>query len=236
MSFSNTSSYKDELSQVTLTDAGLSVMALFLALFITSANATTIMAIWRTPALRTLANTYVCSLACADFIVGLVCVLLALFMLPPVRLELFYKHIEVCSLFQGTTIGMSALSAIHMTLIAVDRYLYIIQPYFYQRVVTLRVISVFICMAWVIGLVLSFLPQFTTVPYGDVPLCDITARQPVWYTFYTCTVLFSALCVVNLIMYSIILHAAGKQRRAVRATAPVPQQNGKVQGKGDNEK
>ncbi|GFR73405.1 beta-1 adrenergic receptor [Elysia marginata] len=133
MSSSNISNYKDELSQVTLTDAGLSVMALFLALFITSANATTIMAIWRTPALRTLANTYVCSLACADFIVGLACVLMALFMLPPLRLELFYKNIEVCSLFQGIVIGMVLLSAIHMTLIAVDRVDPLEAAYLQQR-------------------------------------------------------------------------------------------------------
>ena len=116
------SSYLDELSEVTITDAGLCLMALFLAVFITSANATTVLAIWRTPSLRTLANTYVCSLACADFVVGLACVLMALFMLPPVRLELFYNHIGVCSLFQGIVIGMVLLSAIHMTLIAVDRW------------------------------------------------------------------------------------------------------------------
>lgn len=227
-------SYEEELSHVTLTDAGLSLMAMLLALFITSANATTILAIWRTPALRTLANTYVCSLACVDFIVGLVCVLLALFMIPPLRLEIFFKHIEMCSLFHGAIIGMSALSAIHMSLIAVDRYLYIIQPYFYQRFMTFRVISTFIGLAWVIGLGLSVMPFFTTAPYSEVPSCNITQRQPIWFTFYTCTALFTALCVVNLIMYSIILHAAGKQRRAVQANVPVHQQNGKIKKNSSN--
>ena len=115
------SSYKDELSEVTVADAGLFLMALCLAIFIISANATTILTIWRTPALRTLANTYVCSLACADMVVGMICILMALFMLPPVRLELFFKHLGVCLLFQGTIIGMSIVSAIHMTLIAIDR-------------------------------------------------------------------------------------------------------------------
>ncbi|KAK3732501.1 hypothetical protein RRG08_030701 [Elysia crispata] len=228
------SSYKDELSVVTLTDAGLSMITLCLALFITSANATTVVAIWRTPALRTLANTYVCSLACVDFVVGLVCVLLALFLLPPVRLELFFKHIEVCSLFQGTIVGMSALSAIHMTLIAVDRYLYIIKPYFYQRVINFRVVAIFLAIAWGVGLIISFLPQFIAKPYGEVPLCDITQRQPIWYTFYTCTVLFGVLCVVNVIMYSIILNAAAKQRKAVRANVPISHQNGKGQGNSSN--
>ncbi|RUS87548.1 hypothetical protein EGW08_004724 [Elysia chlorotica] len=209
---STNSSYKDELSQVTLTDAGLTLLTLCLAVFITSANATTVVAIWRTPALRTLANAYVCSLACVDFVVGLVCVLVALFLLPPVRRDLFYQHIAVCSLLHGTMIGMSALSGIHMTLIAVDRYLYIMRPYLYQRVITVRVIAVFLSIAWVIGLTLSLLPQVIARPYGSVPVCDITQRQPVWYTFYTCTVLFAALCLVNVIVYSVILHAAGRQR------------------------
>ncbi|KAK3732499.1 hypothetical protein RRG08_030699 [Elysia crispata] len=229
------SSYLDELSEVTITDAGLCLMALFLAVFITSANATTVLAIWRTPSLRTLANTYVCSLACADFVVGLACVLMALFMLPPVRLELFYNHIGVCSLFQGIVIGMVLLSAIHMTLIAVDRYLYIIRPYFYQRVINIRVISGFVGATWVVGLVLTFLPQFVAKPYGDVPVCDVTQRQPVWYTFYICLVLYSSLCIVNFVLYSIILHAAGKQRKAVRANVPVSHQSGKSEGENHRE-
>ncbi|RUS87549.1 hypothetical protein EGW08_004725 [Elysia chlorotica] len=94
------------------------------------------------------------------------------------------------------------------------------RPYLYQRVITVRVIAVFLSIAWVIGLALSLLPQVTARPYGPVPVCDITQSQPVWYTFYTCTVLFAALCLVNVLVYSVILHAAGRQRVAVRSSVP----------------
>ncbi|GFN88408.1 beta-1 adrenergic receptor [Plakobranchus ocellatus] len=226
----------EDLSVITFADAILCFVGFCLAAFLTSANATTVVAIWRTPALWTLANAYVCSLACTDFVVGLICVLMALFALPPVRLDLFYRYINVCALFQGVVIGMSLLSAIHMSLIAIDRYLYIIKPYFYQRVINIRVISFFIAIAWVIGLIIAFLPQFITKPYGPVPVCDITERQPVWYTFYTVAVLYSSLCIVNVIMYSIILHAAGKQRKAVRANVPLNRIQGKNAGPEGNTK
>ncbi|GFR73402.1 G-protein coupled receptor [Elysia marginata] len=115
-----------------------------------------------------------------------------------------------------------------------SRYLYIIRPYFYQRVINIRLISVFVGITWVIGLLLAFLPQLVAKPYGDVPVCDVTERQPVWYTFYICLVLYSTLCVINFILYSIILHAAGKQRKAVRANVPVPHQHGKGQDTSTN--
>ena len=106
---------------IKLSDMGLFFVALCLSLFITSANAMTIVAIWRTPALRTLANTYVCSLACADVVVGVVCILLALFMLPPLRISWFDQSAHLCSVLNGMNIGMTTVSAFNMTLIAFDR-------------------------------------------------------------------------------------------------------------------
>ena len=132
-----------------------------------------------------------------------------------------YIHFA-CTIMHYLNVCFIALSLI--------RYLYIIRPYFYQRVINIRVISGFVGATWVVGLVLTFLPQFVAKPYGDVPVCDVTQRQPVWYTFYICLVLYSSLCIVNFVLYSIILHAAGKQRKAVRANVPVSHQSGKSEG------
>ncbi|GFR83906.1 beta-4C adrenergic receptor [Elysia marginata] len=213
---SNESSTED-LSRVSLSDAGVSLMALCLGIIISSANATTIVAIWRTPALRTLANMYVCSLACADFFVGLTCVLVALFLLPPVKLTLFYKHIHVCFLFHGVGLGPMVISAFHMMLIAFDRYIYIMRPYFYQRVITVRVISGFIGSTWVLGVFMTFICQFIGRPYDEVPICDVTQRQPIWYTFYLIGIIYTLTSGSTVIAYVAILRAAARQRNAVRA-------------------
>ena len=141
-------------------------------------------------------------------------------------IDIFRNYCTITFRVLATQHKKSIMSLMHPFL----RYLYIIKPYFYQRVINFRVVAIFLAIAWGFGLIISFLPQFIAKPYGEVPLCDITQRQPIWYTFYTCTVLFGVLCVVNVIMYSIILNAAAKQRKAVRANVPISHQNGKGQG------
>ncbi|KAK3788882.1 hypothetical protein RRG08_030484 [Elysia crispata] len=204
----------DEDRTIGVTDLALFFVALCLAVFIMATNATTVLVICRTPALRTMANAYVCSLACADLVVGAVCVILAIYMLPPFRVDWFDKSEVMCSLLNGLNIGMTAVSAFNMTLIAFDRYFYIIKPYFYQRNINFRVISISITVVWIAGLVIAFLPQFIARQY---PECNITNRLPAWYLFYLCTGLFLGLCAVNILLYSVILKVAIKQHSAVMA-------------------
>ncbi|GFO49562.1 beta-2 adrenergic receptor [Plakobranchus ocellatus] len=223
---------------ITTTDVCMFLFALCLAAFITSANATTIVAIWRTPALRTLANIYVCSLACADFVVGAMCVLLALFLLPPLRDSWFDRSDGLCSFFYGMNVGMTAISASNMTLIALDRYLYIIRPYFYQRVINTCVISTFISVSWTLGLIIALMPQFIARPSSEVPLCNITRRLPTWYLFHMSASLYSFTVFADIIFYSFILRAAARQRKAIRVNvaSQVQQGNEGVDGnfKGDS--
>ncbi|GFO49565.1 beta-1 adrenergic receptor [Plakobranchus ocellatus] len=213
-------------------DVCMFLFALCLAAFITSANATTIVAIWRTPALRTLANIYVCSLACADFVVGAMCVLLALFQLPPLKDKWFDRSDGLCSFFYGMNVGMTATSTSNMTLIALDRYLYIVRPFFYERVINTLVISIFISVSWTLGLIIALMPQFVARPSSEKPLCEISSRLPIWYLFYLCTSLYVLTCFVNIILYSCILRASARQRKAiaVNVASHVEQANQGVDG------
>jgi hypothetical protein len=187
MSTPNTTAPENEkeLDENTALDVLLCTVACLLLVFVCTGNALTIAAILQTPSLRTLANTYVASLAVADFVVGLTLVLLALFLLPTTRIHLFYRFINLCVLMQGFMIGMSAVSAIHMAIISVDRYLYISHPYFYQRVVNIIIMMTCVGGAWTFGIVYSLLPQLIYNPYGDIPLCDVTEVLPIEYLFYS---------------------------------------------------
>ncbi|RUS86893.1 hypothetical protein EGW08_005372 [Elysia chlorotica] len=214
---------EEEDTTIRAIDLGMFFIALSLALFILAANLSTILAIWLTPGLRTMANSYVCSLACADLVVGAVCVLLAIYLLPPFRVGWFDKYEVMCSLLNGLNIGMTVVSAFSMTLIAVDRYIYITKPYFYQRKINFRVIGVSVTSVWLAGLVVAFLPQFIATYH---PQCHITGRLPVWYLFYLCTFCYILTCAVNIALYSIILQVAHKQRKAVvaiRASVQTPE-------------
>ncbi|CAL1547237.1 unnamed protein product, partial [Lymnaea stagnalis] len=206
-----------ELSLVTLVDVSLFIFACLLAAFICAGNALAICAIWKTPSLRTLPNMYVASLAFADFVVGLGCVLLALFLLPPTRVALFFRYINLCVLMQGLNLGMTAVSVCHMALISVDRFLYITRPYLYDRVLKPRRAVVVLAAIWLFGVVYSFLPQFIYKPYGPQPLCDVTLVLPIGYLFYSSSSIYFSLVVVIMAMYSVILHTAFRQQKAITA-------------------
>ena len=59
--------------------------------------------------------------------------------------------------------------------------------------------------------------QFIGKPYVEVPDCDITKREPIWYTFYLTGVLYTLTSSVTVVTYAVILRAATRQRVAVQA-------------------
>lgn len=206
-----------ETTEVKAVDVALFMFACLLATFVCTGNLLAILSIWRTPSLRTLPNLYVASLAAADFVVGLGTVVLALFLLPAVRVQLFYRYINLCVLMHGTNLGMTAVSVLHMTLISIDRFLYINRPYVYERVVTVRLVIVCLTGIWIFGVFYSMVPQFTYKPYGVRPICDITMRLPIEYLFFTSASLYFSLASIIILMYSLILRTAFRQQNAVGA-------------------
>lgn len=206
-----------EIGRIQFVDIILCVAACLLCVFVCTGNVMTILAIVNTPTLRTLANIYVASLAVADFIVGLTFILLALFSVPTTRIRIFYRFINVCVLMYGLSIGMTSVSAIHMTIISVDRYLYIAHPYFYQRVVTIRVVTGSMGFAWTFGSIYTLLPQFIHRPYPNPPVCDVTKLMPIGYIFYATAAIYWALVGVIVVMYSLILQTALRQGKAIHS-------------------
>ncbi|XP_012936315.1 5-hydroxytryptamine receptor 4-like [Aplysia californica] len=214
------SSVSSESLEVTLVDIGLCVFSALLSIFVIGSNVITILAIWKTAALRSITNAYVASLAVTDMIVGFDLILMALFMLPNLRAELFYKSIHACVLMQGISIAMTVLSVIHMTFIAVERYMYICKPYLYPRVVTKRFVSCTLAFAWTFGIFYAILPQFTHVPYGEIPLCDITKTLRIEYLFYCISAMYFPVVCIIVAMYVLILRVALRQTKAISSTVP----------------
>ncbi|XP_005095465.1 5-hydroxytryptamine receptor 4-like [Aplysia californica] len=214
------SSVSSESLKVTLVDIGLCTFSALLSIFIIGSNVITILAICKTASLRSITNAYVASLAVTDIIVGFDLILAALFMLPNLRAELFYKSIHACVLMQVIGVAMPVLSAIHMTFIAVERYMYICKPYLYPRVVTNRFVSCTLSIAWTFGLFYAILLQFTHVPYGEIPLCDITKTLRIECLFYPLSAMYFPVVSIIVVMYILILRVALRQTKAICSTVP----------------
>ncbi|CAL1537880.1 unnamed protein product, partial [Lymnaea stagnalis] len=209
-----------ESTNIPFLDAFMFALALMLSVFICLVNTLTILVVSRTPSLRTLANIYVVSLASVDFVIGLGLIPTALFVLPPTRVALFYRYIDLCVLMNGINLGMAGNSIFHMAFVSVDRYLYITKPYFYERVMTGSVVASLVSTAWTVSLGYVVLPHFIHTSFDEVPKCDGERVLPAWYLFYSTWGIYFAVVLVILVMYSLILRTAFKQRQAIHVAGP----------------
>ncbi|CAL1537882.1 unnamed protein product, partial [Lymnaea stagnalis] len=206
---------------ITWPDVVIFVLCLLMSFLICVVNILTMLVISRTPSLRSYAMAYVGSLAVVDFLVGLQLIPLALFVLPPTRVNLFDRYISLCLLMNGLNMGVSSVSIIHMAVIAVDRYLYIAKPYFYEKIMNTRVVISCVCFAWLLGLMFMAMPQFVHTSNGNITICDLTRLIPVWHVMYGVWVLYFTLSAIILLMYCLILRTAFKKRAAINSVGPV---------------
>ncbi|KAH9525078.1 hypothetical protein Btru_000279 [Bulinus truncatus] len=203
----------------------LAIIALLMSAFIIFVNVLTIVVIRRTPSLRTLSNTYVISLALSDMVVGVCLLPLSLFYVPVTRTLLFDHNIRFCVLVFGINLGVAVVSNINMTLIAADRYIYIVYPYTYQRVVNQKCVLVLLACAWGFGVIYALVPQINQRQDPGVQSCDATLVLPAWYLSYTNLTIYSVLVIVDLILYTNILCVACRQQRVIDSMLPTTATN-----------
>lgn len=203
-------------------DITLVVVALALSIFIIAVNSLTIFVIRATRRLQTLSNIYVMSLAVSDLIVGLGLVPLSAFYVPYVRKNYYDQNVNFCVFVLGINLGVAVISSLHMSLIATDRYIYIIWPYTYQKYVDQRAIYITLSCTWTFGVLYALLPQLIHNDASTVAKCDITLAMPVGYLFYSTSFLYGFCVVVDLVMYMQILYAAHRQRRVILSASSAP--------------
>ncbi|NXY12134.1 DRD5 protein, partial [Pteruthius melanotis] len=134
------------------------VTAACLALLILSAmlgNALVCAAVLRFRHLRSkVTNTFVVSLAVSDLLVAV--------LVMPWRAASdvlgFWPFGAFCDLWVAFDIMCCTASILHLCLISLERYWAIASPFRYQRAVTQRVAFVTIAVAWLLSLLISFIP------------------------------------------------------------------------------
>ncbi|CAL1537884.1 unnamed protein product, partial [Lymnaea stagnalis] len=203
-----------DLTAITWVDIAVFVLCVSLSFFICCVNILTILVVCQTSELRTYTNTYIVSLSVTDFIVGLELLPTSFFFLPPTKNSVFFRNIHLCLLLNGLNLGLPGTSIIHMFFISVDRFIYITKPYVYQRLIKPKLIGACITFIWIFGISFSLLPQIVHNTQSDV--CSPTIQFPIWYLFYSAWVVYFTSAFGILTMYTLILYAAFKQRKAIQ--------------------
>ncbi|GFN93692.1 octopamine receptor beta-3r [Plakobranchus ocellatus] len=192
----------------------LVVFGMLLSACAISVNIITILTLCRTPSLRTMSNLYMASLAVSDFLVGLTLIPFTVFQLPSFRATTLDPSTFLCHLLFGACLGLELISTLHITLIAIDRYIYIVRPYVYPRLVVKKSVSLTIGVVWMIGLVFSIIPHL--VGERKAAKCIVHMVFPKAYGLYSLFLVYFVLTFVDIVLYGCIVHTAWRQRTAVR--------------------
>ena len=140
----------------------LFALHLALSVLILSGNSLTVLAIWRTPELRTQPNIYVLNLAVADGIVGVNVSLIA-FMFVDVAERAFDSSRYLCiALYVLVHVGCSQ-SLLLLVAMAVDRLVYVVYPYLYVRCFTERRTKIVVAVSWLFVVSSGTLPSLLNV-------------------------------------------------------------------------
>ncbi|XP_065203568.1 adenosine receptor A1 [Planococcus citri] len=167
-------------------------------------NSLVLVAFKRERKLRRRTNYYIISLAVADLLVGLIgipCAILASVGLP--------RQFHACLFSVSLLIVLCTISIFSLVAVSVDRYWAILYPMSYSRNVTSKFALGIICLCWISGGLVGFLPLFGWNAGEGVPECSFTKVMD--YNFlvflYFATIVFPALLLAAFYahIYNVIL-------------------------------
>lgn len=118
-------------------------------------NLLVILAVLQVHKLRTPSNYLIMSLALSDLLVGLVVMPLA------IKYELLGVWVlgqTACSMWVTLDVTLSTSSILNLMMISIDRYLIITRPFKYSQKRTIKLMIVYIAIAWISSLAISILP------------------------------------------------------------------------------
>lgn len=180
----------------------------------TSGNLLVCIAVGRNKKLRTVTNYFLVSLAAADFFVGTLAIPCAIM----TDLGLPHNNLYLCITIVYMLITLTQSSVFSLLAIAIERYVAILLPFHYQRLLKPRNARLVIMLTWVLAFLLS-----------SVPLLDFQNQsRQINYCFFACVVdiafmvyfnFFGCALIPLLVMFFIYAHIFITVRRQVRRIA-----------------
>ncbi|CAG5136286.1 unnamed protein product [Candidula unifasciata] len=170
-----------------------------------------IVVIVRTPRLHNFANVFVTSLALTDAIVGLATLIggTAFVVVEPSdwMFEKIQAAFTVC--YMGTTFG----SFLHVAVIAIERYAYIVHPFWYYRWINKQLVTIILASTWILVAVYTLIISII-LQNSFVCLFDAFTHLDIFYVDSCISLLLLSL---TLMAYFRIAVLSLKHRRSVTA-------------------
>ena len=143
------------------------IIALILTALITVAcNSAFLFVVFRSPRLRTVHNTLLISLAVTDFLTGL-----AVTPIYAATLIFVMNEHYPCVLFWFRLISFDAVAIVTfgiLALISFEKYLAVIHPYYYQRVIRKRKLILITFVVWTFGTTFSLLSHIISLSHPKI--------------------------------------------------------------------
>ncbi|XP_041363163.1 adenosine receptor A3-like [Gigantopelta aegis] len=189
-------------------------VCLLIMLFICLGNLMTIVAVWLTPALRTIPNMYVVSLAVADFLTGAIIPYFVLIWSPSFR-EALHENEQLCLFRMVLYLAFVVNSILCIVAIAFDRFLFIRFPLHYEMISSKEKAMVIIPVMWL-----------SSAAFGSVPLFYNSFEEegcsylvvPLNYYLFALFPLFLICSVLTAGFYGYIVITASWHSRRRRST------------------
>lgn len=182
-------------------------------------NLLVVVSVVRHRRLRVLTNYFVVSLAVADILVA------SMAMPFNASVEITGKWLfgyRMCDLWNSFDVYASTVSILHLCCISIDRYMAIVRPLDYPRVMKRKRVLVMLCHVWIAPLIISFLPIFmgwyATQDHLlhrqlNPTLCVFQVNTT--YALVSSSISFWIPCSVMLYMYYRIYLEAARQEKAL---------------------
>ncbi|GFN90952.1 D(2) dopamine receptor [Plakobranchus ocellatus] len=194
---------------------GVVVFNTVIASIILINNSLLLLTLGCTRKLWTSTNAYIASLAGADLLVGLVLVVRNFWIIGETS-WVFHENENMCMPFVSL-LYVSALESITcLALVSLDRYAYIVWPFWYERHVTNRLTAVSIAVSWLVCIALGFLPMHLNRFSPDIG-CDPMAIISKHYLLFCLNLYLMVAEIVIAAMYGRIFCVGNQQRRRTEA-------------------
>ncbi|TSO67445.1 Adenosine receptor A2b [Bagarius yarrelli] len=185
-----------------------------ISLLSASGNLLVCIAIGRSKKLRTITNYFLVSLAAADFFVGTLAIPCAIL----TDLGFPHNNLYLCATVVYMLITLTQASVFSLLAIAIERYVAILWPFHYQRLLKPRNAKLVIVITWILAFLLSLVPllgfrkRFRHINYCFFA-CIVDIALMVYFNFFGCILL------PLLTMFFIYAHIFLTVRRQVRRIA-----------------
>lgn len=187
-----------------------------IAILSVSGNLLVCIAVGRNKKLQTVTNYFLVSLATADLFVGTLAIPCAIM----IDLGLPHNNLYLCITIVYTLLTLTQSSVFSLLAIAIERYVAILLPFHYQRLLKPRNARLIILLTWFLAFLLSSVPligfqiQMRNINFCFFA-CVVDIALLVYFTFFGCAL------IPLLVMFFIYAHIFITVRRQVRRIAAI---------------